>query len=206
MGPADVTERFRIVTTGRVKITRSNSRDGHELIVWLLGPGDGFDIVSLLDGEPHAVSAWALDDVTILSAPMPVVRQWLERFAPLRLAMHRYAARKLRELTELASDLALHDTSARLARLLLRHIDTRRRSDKPCIDPLLDLPQDELASMIGSVRVVVSRILADLKREGIVSVQDGTLRIESLKRLLRRADDHGHAARRRARSSRAALG
>lgn len=189
IGPSQTTQRFRILTRGRVKITGSNSQEGRELTLWLLGPGDAFDIVSLLDGEPHAVSAWALDEVTILSAPMPLFRSWLERFPHLRLAMHRYAAGKLRELTELATGIALHDTSARLAHLLLRYIDTTHRSDKPCIDPMLDLPQEELASMIGSVRVVVSRALADMARQGVVSVHNGRLRIESLKRLLRFAGE-----------------
>src|SRR6185312_12003649 len=66
MAPAETTASFRLVLDGRVKVVRSNSGDGHELTLWLLGPGDGFDIVSLLDGKPHAVTAWALDDVRTL--------------------------------------------------------------------------------------------------------------------------------------------
>ncbi len=198
VGPSQTAKRFRIIVRGRVKITRCNSHEGRELTLWLLGPGDGFDIVSLLDGEPHAISAWALDDVTILSAPAGLFRGWLERFDPLRLAFHRYAAGKLRELSELASDLALHDTSARLAHLLLRHIDTSGRSDRPHIDPMLDLPREELASMIGTVRVVVSRLISDMARDGVLSVHNGALRIESLKRLLRRADASSRSSPHRA--------
>ncbi len=181
MGTADSVESFRLIIEGRVRIVRSNSHEGRELTLWLLGPGDGFDIVSLLDGRPHEVTAWAVDEVRTLAAPMALWRRWLEESRPLRLAIHRYVAGKLREVTGLAGELALHDTSARLAHLLLRHFDSRE-------DNLLrDLPQRELASMIGSVRIVVSRLLARLRREGVIELHGGAVRAVDLKRLLAKA-------------------
>lgn len=184
VGRSVTTDRFFLVVEGRVKITRSSAHEGRDLTLWLLGPGDGFDIVSLLDGQPHAVSAWALDEVTTLSAPMRLWRDWLERFPPFRLAVHRYIARQLREVSKLASDLALHDTATRLAHLLLRHFDA------PEPNLLHDLPQSELASMIGSVRIVVSRVLAQMKREAIVELRGSRIRVTDLKRLLDRAERH----------------
>lgn len=184
IGRSDTNDRFFIVIDGRVKITRSNSHEGRNLTLWLLGPGDAFDTVSLLDGQPHDVSAWALDEVRTLSAPMPLWRSWLERFPPFRLAVHRYVARQLREVSGLASDLALHDTATRLAHLLLRHFDAPERN------LLHDLPQSELAAMIGSVRIVVSRALAQMRREAIVELRGGRIRVTDLKRLLRRAEGH----------------
>lgn len=185
LGPSDSVERFRIIVEGRVKVTRSNASDGRDLTIWLLGPGDGFDIVSLLDGRPHAASAWALDGVRTLSAPMALWRGWLDRDRALCVAAHRYVADKLRELTELAADLALHDTSTRLAKLLLRHFD-----GKGGLGLLNDLPQRELASMIGSVRIVVSRALAQMRREGIVELDGSVVRAADLKRLLLKAEAH----------------
>ena len=186
--PDSPTGRFLILVRGRVKITRSNSQTGRELTLWLLGPGDGFDVVTLLDAEPHSVSAWTLDEVQVLSGPVSLFREWIERFPAFRLAIHRYVARQLRELTDLASDLALHDTMTRLARLLLRHFDTPGRGNAARLDLIRDLPQEELATLIGSVRVVVSRLLAELKREAIVELHNGALRVADLKRLLHRAE------------------
>lgn len=182
MGAADSVASFRLVIAGRVKIVRSNSEDGHELTLWLLGPGDGFDVVSLLDGKPHAVTAWAVDNVVTKVAPMSSWREWLKESRPLRLAVHRYIADKLREIDELAGDLGLHETSARLTHLLLRHFGSRQ-------DNLLrDLPQREIASMIGSVRIVVSRLLAEMRRQGVVDLHGGAVRAVDLKRLLASAE------------------
>jgi CRP-like cAMP-binding protein len=182
MGPADSAQHFRLIVSGRVKIVRSSPADGRELTLWLLGPGDGFDVVSLLDGRAHAVSAWSLTPVHILTAPLATWSGWLRWLRPLDLAAHRYCAGKLRELADLASDLALCDTPTRLAHLLLRHFGAGEGN------LLLDLPQRELAAMIGSVRVVVSRALAQLRAQGAVELHDGSLRAVDLERLLARAE------------------
>jgi CRP-like cAMP-binding protein len=178
--------RFRMVVKGRVKISRSHPHSARELTLWLLGPGDVFDVASLLDGKPHAVSACAIDDVQTLSGPISAFQEWLDRYPPLRLAVCRYVARQLRELIDLAGDHALHDTMTRLARLLVRHF-VSPQDDIPKANLIHDLPQEELASMIGSVRVVVSRLLAQMRAEGVVSLRSGALGVLDLKRLLHRA-------------------
>ena len=183
-GPADSLESFHLLLEGRVKIVRSNSHDGRELTVWLLGPGDGFDVVSLLDGRPHGVTAWALDPVRTLCSPLALWRQSLQDSRTLRLAVHRHIGGKLREVTELAGDLALHDTSTRLAHLLLRHFEAGAKGG----NLLHDLPQRELASLIGSVRIVVSRVLADMRRRGIVQLHGGAVQAVDLKRLVALAE------------------
>jgi CRP-like cAMP-binding protein len=182
MGPHDSVERFRIIVSGRVKIVSSNSHSGRELTLWLLGAGDGFDIVSLLDGKPHAVSAWALTPVHSVAAPQSAWAEWMQHSAALELAVHRYVGGKLRELTALATDLAVHDTVTRLSHLLLRHFDGSRPN------LLRDLPQSELAAMIGSVRVVLSRALTHLREAGVVGLHRGAIDSVDLKRLLARAE------------------
>ncbi len=181
----DNVSRFRLIVRGRVKICRSDSQNGREVTLWLLGPGDVFDIIALLDDELHVISAWTLDEVETLSAPVSAFRDWLDRSPHLRSAMCRYIARQLCELAELATDLALHDTLSRLARLLVRHFDESKGNRTAGTNLIRDLPQEELASLVGSVRVVISRLLAQLKKQAIVEIRHGALRVLDLKRLLR---------------------
>jgi CRP-like cAMP-binding protein len=198
--------RFRIIVSGRVKISRSNEQNGRELTLWLLGPGDGFDIVVLLDGAPHAVSAWTLDDVQTLSAPAGLVRTWIDRYPTFRRGLLRYVAEQLRNLTDLASDLALHDTMTRVTHLLLRHFDAGSPDGGRGLTLLHSLPQEELASLIGSVRVVISRLLAQLKREAAIELRSGTVHIADLKRLLQRAETQLASRLARSRRDRASNG
>lgn len=178
MGPSDSMANFRLVLQGRVKIVRSNCRDGRELTLWLLGPGDGFDIACLLDGRPHAVTAWAVDPVRTLAARMTTWSKWLELDPRLVQAAHRFMAAKLHGLTELTGDLALHDTATRLSHLLLRHFGGKGPN------LLAALPQRELASKTGSVRIVVSRVPAQMKAQGVVRMRRGAVRAVDLERLL----------------------
>lgn len=188
LSPASVPDRFRIVVSGRVKISRFNGSSGRDLTLWLLGPGAAFDTVTLMDGQAHAVSALALDDVRTLAAPVTRFQDWIERHAALRRSFCHYVSEQMRELTELASDLALQDTMTRLARVLLRY---RRHTEPSGIEVpnlLEDLSQEELASLVGSVRVVVSRLLGQLRREGTIEFRRGALHVTDIKRLLEHAE------------------
>ena len=186
MVPQKTTSRFYVVLRGRVKITRQNHKNGREITLFLLGPGDGFNVVSLLDGQPHEVCAQTLDTVEALSAPIVQWKDWLEAYPALRLAVRKYIYLRLCDLSELACDLALHDTMTRLSHLILRYCNDRLTCSD--INLISDLSHEELAHMIGTVRVVVNRLLAELKREGIIDTQGGRLHVLNLEMLLRKSE------------------
>jgi CRP/FNR family cyclic AMP-dependent transcriptional regulator len=188
MTPQQTVERFYVLLKGRVKITRQNLRTGREVTLFLLGPGDGFNVVSLLDGQRHDVSAETLDPVEALSGPSHLWRDWLDRYPALRHAIRSYVDRQMRHLADLAGDLALHDTMTRLAHLILRYFDGLDPAAAARANLIADLPHEELAHMIGTVRVVVNRLLGELKREGIVDTQGGKLHVLNLEKLLRKAE------------------
>lgn len=126
-----------------------------------------------------------LDPVEGVSAPVTYWRQWLEDYPTLRRFLLRHMAERLRDLSLLAGDLALHDTSTRLANLLLRHLD-EMGTDRN--HPLGDLVHEEIAQLIGTVRVVVNRLLNRFKRGGIIHTAAGTLHIADLEHLLQKAE------------------
>ena len=183
--PGDGTDQFYALIEGRVKSTRQN-RSGREVTLFLLGPGDGFSLVSLLDALPDTLAVQTIDAVTAAAAPVAMWHAWMDAYPEFRRAVYRYTHHRLRALGELASDLALHDTMTRLAHLLLRYCsDCLNGPECPLIG---DLPHEELAHMIGTVRVVLNRLLSRLKRKGIVDTQGGRLRILDLERLLQIAE------------------
>jgi CRP/FNR family transcriptional regulator len=78
----------------------------------------------------------------------------------------------------------------RLAHLILRYFDGVGEAEPAHPNLIQDLPNEELAQMIGTVRVVVNRLLNELKREGIVDTQGGELHLLNLEKLLRKAEQH----------------
>lgn len=190
MPPERTVGRFYVLLKGRVKITRQNLKSARQVTLFLLGPGDGFNVVSLLDGRRHDVAAETLDEVEALSGPAQLWTDWLHRYPEFRHAVRRYVDRQMRHLTDLAGDLALQDTMTRLAHLILRYFDGVDEAEPARPNLIQDLPHEELAHMIGTVRVVVNRLLNELKREGIVDTQGGELHLLNLEKLLRKAEQH----------------
>lgn len=93
----------------------------------------------------------------------------------------------MRALEELATDLSLHDTLTRLARLILRHTNPEHSQELQLIH---DLSDAELAKMIGTVRTVVNRHLQHFKKEGIVETHRNHLGVKDLHGLLNMIDEH----------------
>ncbi|WP_197530672.1 Crp/Fnr family transcriptional regulator [Bythopirellula polymerisocia] len=180
------TTTFFIVVEGRVKLVSRAEANEREITLFLLGPGEAFDVVSLLDKQAHNLTAEALDDVTLLSASADQVRNWISHHPEFNRTFLPYLGRKMSLLSELASDLTLHDTGIRLARLILRHVDPS--SSKHEVNLINNLSHEELANMIGTVRVVANRQIQNLKRRGIIDARRGHLVVNDLDALVKQCD------------------
>jgi CRP/FNR family transcriptional regulator len=98
----------------------------------------------------------------------------------------RYLGQQMHTLANQVTDLSLYDTEARLARLVVRHLAPDSSPQK--IELINDLSQETLASMIGSVRVVVTRHLQHWKQDNIVSGKRGSWTVKKLNILLEKAE------------------
>ncbi len=178
-------QRFHIILSGRLKMAQINPETGRMVTLFLLQPGDGFDVISLLDGQPDPLIFEARDDLLMLSTPMQEARHWIEQHPAFNRSFLPYLGKQMRTLANLAGDLALHDTETRLARLILRHVDDEQKSGPLRLTH--NLSHEALAEMIGSVRVVVNRQLQHWQREGVVVTRRGELIIKELEAMLKKA-------------------
>jgi len=100
-------------------VTRINPETGRTITLCILGPGDGIDTVTLLNSAPHEVMPVALDDILLISVPLQAACIWIERHPEFNRRFLPYLGEQLRRIEDLASDLALHDTMIRMARLMM---------------------------------------------------------------------------------------
>lgn len=178
--------RFYLVVSGRAKVSIYHPQTGREHILYLLGKGDAYNIISLLDGEPHDAIATALDDMELLTTSLSTVRNWVLNHPDFNRTFLPYLGDQMRQLSDQVEDLSLYDTETRLARLILRHLT----SNTPVhgLRLINDLSQETLASMIGSVRVVVAKQIQKWKQQGILSGERGIWSVEDLQALLNKAE------------------
>ncbi len=182
----DDDQEFYLFVTGRAKVSVYHPETGREHIMSLLGSGDCFDVVSLLDAKPRNAVLTALDDVEFLTAPLSTVRKWLLEQPDFNKTFLPYLGSQMRQLADQVEDLALYDTEARLARLILRHIT----SNAPVhgLRLINDLSQETLAAMIGSVRVVVGRQMQKWKQDGTLANDRGQWSVDDLQALITKAE------------------
>jgi len=143
---------------------RINPETGRLVTLFLLGPVDAFDVISLLDGGPNTVIPEARDDLELLSTPVGEARQWTEQHPEFNRGFLTYLGLQMRGLADLAGDLALHDTETRLARLILRHVNNG--DSHHSLRLIHDLSYETLGEMIGTVWVVVNRQLQHWSAKG----------------------------------------
>ena len=184
--PNHATGLFTVIISGRVELARTNPDTGRQVTLFTLGPGDAFDVITLLDGNEHDIDPVALETLETLTAPLARVRTWIQTHPEFNRAFLPYMGEQFRHLENLSADLALHDTVTRLAMLILKQATPEPRMDREGLvrAPMINTLSDEvMARMIGSVRVVVNRHIQDFKRMGLISTSRGQLVVRDLEKL-----------------------
>ena len=192
LDPAIFQERFYLLIEGRLEVTRINPQTGRSITLFILGPGDGIDIVTLLNTQPHEVEPVALDDVALISVPIQAARDWVDRHPEFNRSFLPYLGEQMRKMEDLATDLALHDTMTRLARLILRYVipqHPQSSNGRHQLKLIHDLHDDALARMVGSVRQVVNRHLQHWRKQGILHRTKFHTEINELETLQNYADE-----------------
>ena len=169
-----------VIISGRVEISQINFDTDREYTIAILGPGDIFDVICLLDKKEHDIIATALDDMEILVTPIETAREWLYKHPGFNKKLFPYLGKQLRYFEESAIDLALYDTWTRLVKLILRNTD--KQTGK--ISLINNLSHEQIATMIGSARNVVNRHIQDLKSNKLLTVKRKSLEVNDFQKLL----------------------
>lgn len=160
----DETDSLYIICDGKVKVTISDN-EGNEVILSILGVGEYFGEMALLDSEPRSASAVSKEPCEILIISK---KDFMNIFSvnPVAANLLKGVIRRLRDANKKIESLALLDVYGRVARVLTQMA-------KPLDEKLIiqeKLTHQEIANMIGSSREMVSIILKELANGGYISV------------------------------------
>ncbi len=167
-------EGFYVVAEGRVKVFRL-SPQGREQILHVVGAGLSLAEAALFAGSNYPASAQALEASTVVFFPREDFARLLRSRAELALNLIGAMARKLREFAGLIEELSLTSVRARLARYLLSRQPVGS-GERPGWTAL-GLSKGALASRLGTVPETLSRSLASLSGQGLITVDGRRVRI-----------------------------
>jgi CRP/FNR family cyclic AMP-dependent transcriptional regulator len=175
------------VLEGRVKIS-SPSDEGKEIVLNIIGPGEVFGEIALLDGKERTADAAAMTDCELLVLSRRDFLPFLQRNNDVCLLLLGVLCERLRRTSEQVEDVLFRHLESRLAKALLRLAHgaegngegTRLRID-------VKLSQRELGNLVGATRESVNKHLHVWQRQGIISLDKGTIVIEDVDALTRYA-------------------
>jgi CRP/FNR family transcriptional regulator len=183
----DTARWFYLVRSGHVKIVR-HSKTGKDVVLELLGPGEIFGGVAVIEKRPYPASAQATEPTVVLKIPADPVIALAERHPAFIKEMALMIGRRLRAAHDSVASLAVDPVEARLAAILLRLAKREgTRSDKGVMLPF-HLTRQSLADMTGTTVETAIRILSRWLRDGLLEDDDGRLVLADWEGLSARAE------------------
>jgi CRP/FNR family transcriptional regulator len=171
-----------IVVEGRIKVFRM-SAEGREQVLHVEGPGATLGEVPLFDRAGYVASATAQTAARLLWLPRRELDALCQHHPDVAVAIIATLAQRVRAFAGLAGDLTLRSVRVRLGRLVLDEAGRTGRLTRDGVEVTLPGTRDEIAARVGTVREPLSRALAALAREGLVTVRGQRLLVRDVKGL-----------------------
>jgi CRP/FNR family transcriptional regulator len=153
-----------IVTKGSIRVMRSDE-DGRELLLYYIQAGESC-IMSFLGGIHHdtsKVKAIAEEETEILFIPIDKVTQLIKDFPEWLDYIFRLYHKRFEELLEVVNAVAFKKMDERL-------LDFIRKKCELTASKTLVVTHENIATELGTARVVVSRLLKQMEQEGMVKL------------------------------------
>ncbi|MDX8408308.1 MAG: Crp/Fnr family transcriptional regulator, partial [Mariprofundaceae bacterium] len=164
----DACQGYVFVARGSVRVQKMDP-DGHEIVLYRVEDGQTCMLTTscLLGDKAYPAEGIAEEDTMLALIPAAGFDAMLAN-PPFRRFVLGMISDRIADLMRLIEDVAFGRLDVRLARRLLE-LDSGSHE--------LNLTHQQLATELGTAREVVSRILKDLERRGLVSLKRGKVLI-----------------------------
>lgn len=170
-----------LVQSGQLKL--SSASGGRTMLLRIARAGDVLGLSAVLNGLPYETTAQTLTTCDLTHIEGTAFLGLAEKAAPAGFQALTVLAREHREVFLSAKRLALFPlASSRIAQVLLAFASSER-SSKPVSSFIMALNHTELASLVGTSRETVTRLLNQLERDRVISRNNSEVRILNLAKL-----------------------
>jgi CRP/FNR family transcriptional regulator, cyclic AMP receptor protein len=180
--PGDHSNEVFIVKSGSVKIL-GQSPEGGEVISALLGPGDVFGELAIVDPGPQGHRAQAADDTLLCAIPRELLVRLIHEAPAFGFKVTKLIGLRLKTLRTRVDELLGKSASSRLAHAL-RELGREHgvRDDQGVLIPLR-LSQGDLGKLVGLTRETVNGIVHGWREQGLIEMDRRSIRLRDPDRL-----------------------
>lgn len=171
-----------IILGGKVKVSNF-SESGKEVIFSILGPGDFFGEMSLLDGKPRSATVTAIEDAELRLIRRSDFRKAMEKHPRIAFQLLEELTSRLRKADQRIESLAILDVTGRVAGILLQLGEERGVQSSSGLLIKARPTHQEMANMVGTTRETVTRVLKQLEQKNYLSMSGKDIVIHDTDRL-----------------------
>ena len=163
----DVIDSIYLILSGGLKVVMGD-QEGREVILSMLGPGDFFGEMGVIDDHPRSATVRATDESSLVVIAQAEFQRCMADNNEVALYVMRNLVKRLRVADRKIESLSLLDVYVRVARVLLdlaedragRKVVARR------------ITRQDISQMVGASREMVSRVMRDLQLRGLIEEKD----------------------------------
>jgi CRP/FNR family transcriptional regulator, anaerobic regulatory protein len=158
-----------IVISGSIRVMRTDE-DGREIMLYYIESGESC-IMSFLGGmhqDTSKIKAIAEDKTEILFIPIQKVTQLIKEYPEWLDYIFRLYHKRFEELLEVVNEVAFKKMDERILNFIKKKSELTKTNE-------LHLTHEQIANELGTVRVVVSRLLKQMEDEGLVKLEETRL-------------------------------
>lgn len=168
-----------IILSGKVKVFLSGS-DGKEFILTILGSGNYFGEMAILEAAPRSATVMTVEPCEFLVLNTKDLSDLLSKYPAIALKILKNLSQRLRKTNEQIRSLVMFDIYGRVGRCLMSLAEMQGRrangqflvSNRPTFQ--------EIAKMVGCSREALSRAIKTLKDNGCLTVTRNTIYINKV--------------------------
>ncbi|SJM94799.1 Crp/Fnr family transcriptional regulator [Crenothrix polyspora] len=169
----DETHSLYIILSGKVRVFSTDNKS-KEVTLLIQETGSYFGEIALLSDEPRSASVLALEKTLCGIISKHDFIQWLTLHPEVAISLLGVLSEKIRALTQKVKQLALSNVYERTIKVL--NDMARPYGDMYIITARPT--QYELATMVGSSREMINKIMQELVKGGYIILEEKTLIIE----------------------------
>lgn len=180
----EAAERFAVVVSGKVRVYHA-SPDGRRITFETAGATDSVADVAALAGGRYPADADAVTPVTLAWLPREALLGLVSEEPALARTVVADLASRVVEMSGVMQGFAL-DVPQRLARYLFQRALSGGNPSPEGLEVGLGMPKGELAAALGTVPETLSRALARLRDDGVLTPKGRKVLIHDVGALARR--------------------
>jgi len=161
-----------LIIKGNLKVLKHDERSGNELLLYYLKTGDtcATSISCCMNSAVSEVEVIAEEDSLVLGLPPKNVDHWVEKYPEWKAFIMGTYKSRFDELLETINSIAFTQLDQRLAKYLDQLAKVQKTSQ-------IKTSHQEIAVNLNSSREVISRLLKQMEKRGMVKLSRNTIEL-----------------------------